>query len=169
VDEDLTECVVVDCDRWCGIESLQLKMFDRVVRDLVGLYQKPEELVECGSVLCGGTWRPASRVGAIHWVPRSCTEVSGNAPIGDGGERHLRHRDEFAQAFLVLVQGIREQAVPARGHMTTHEASLRWHGCVEGAVRWGTVVDLLVTPRRVYATNGPTMFVFDRETGQRVA
>jgi outer membrane protein assembly factor BamB len=45
------------------------------------------------------------------------------------------------------------------------DGTAAWRAQFDG----GTVVDLLVTPRRVYATNGPTMFVFDRKTGQRVA
>lgn len=45
------------------------------------------------------------------------------------------------------------------------DGTIVWRALFDG----GTVVDLLVTPRRVYAANGATMFVFDRETGQRVA
>lgn len=45
------------------------------------------------------------------------------------------------------------------------DGTIVWRAPFDG----GTVVDLLVTPRRVYAANGPTIFVFDRETGQRAA
>lgn len=96
----------------------------------------------------GDTWAIDRTTHQVVWAYQAKTtlatvaevEVAGDAAYIDGGDGNI-----YA--------------------LRASDGTVIWKAPFDG----GTVVDLLVTARRVYAANGPTVFAFDREGGRLVA